>query len=144
MAEASRLKMKVGAAGEGVKAPQTRVINSFDQLRRRVESLDWSADRKADFLNFCKRYPQGSLDFVWKNLYHFDALAQTKRRAATAAVAPPPVQEVAVPVALPVEQPKVVRQEVKRATRPSLFDSPDVGGKPVEELEPQENVDHGN
>lgn len=67
-----RFNFNVSVSGKGKdKGGPGREIWNFEDLRRRVQAMAWDESVKKVFLKRIAKYPEASLDYVWKNLNTF-------------------------------------------------------------------------
>lgn len=100
--------------------PKGRKVVSFADLKRRIDAMPWEAAVRDIVLERTGKYPEASLDFVWKNLEDFRVQAVRQIADQNRATVPPAPAQTAEPA--PVVKPEAV--EKPKLTRPSFFDEP--------------------
>lgn len=100
MTENMKTKISFSNNDEKVQLPK-RTIQRFEDLRKRIELMPWREEVKQSVLLRVSKYPEASLDYVWKNLHSFMTHAINE----TSGI---------------VIQPQEAKQEIKVENRPSL------------------------
>lgn len=70
MIDRFNFKVSVSGKGKDTGGPGREIWN-FEDLRRRVQAMAWDESVKKVFLKRVAKYPEASLDYVWKNLNTF-------------------------------------------------------------------------